>query len=392
MNFSLGILRLAPAGGLERDALRLATLLRERGHRVVLHTTVAPRSVPAGVELVLLERRGLSNHAAMRAFSADYAAAARGFDLVVGFQKLAGLDLLYCADWCYAGRPRPAWQRLLPRYRTLVGLEESCFAANSRTRIVALAAPQRDAYRRRYGTPDGRIALLPPTIMPALRPERPPTAAERATLRAKHGLPPDRVAWLWIALQPRIKGLDRVFAALAGRPEALLVVCGADASDPQLRRFLDRAARQGHADRVKVLGEIAGTERLGEIYRAADLLVHPARLDVTGTVILEAIVNGLPVIATSLCGYSPHIARANAGVVLDGEFDQRAFEEALAAAAGASRRAAWSANAFAYGQQAQLFGGLPRAVELMEAAARKDDAAWQKLSQNDRLDQAMSPA
>ena len=392
MKFALGILRLKPAGGLERDALRLAALLHERGHRVVLHTTVAPQSVPAGVELVILDRRGLSNHAAMRAFSADYAAAARGFDLVVGFQKLAGLDLLYCADWCFAARPRPSWQRLLPRYLALAALEESCFAAGSPTRIIALAAPQRDAYRQRYGTPEGRIALLPPTIMPAIRPERSPTAADRAALKARHGLPADRVAWLWVALQPMVKGLDRVFAALGERPEALLVICGADAGDPQLRRLLDRAARLGIADRVKVLGEIAGTERLGELYRAADLLVHPARLDVTGTVILEAIVNGLPVIATSLCGYSPHVTRAEAGIVLEGEFDQSAFEAALATAADAARRAAWSSNAFAYGQHADLFGGLPRAADLMEAAARKDDAAWQKLSQNELTDQAMSPA
>ena len=73
---------------------------------------------------------------------------------------------------------------------------------------------------------------------------------------------------------------------------------------------------------------------------AADLLVHPARHDTTGTVILEAIVNGLPVVTTSICGYPQHVDAAEAGIVINEPFGYNAFAAALSAAADAGRAAA----------------------------------------------------
>ena len=63
----------------------------------------------------------------------------------------------------------------------------------------------------------------------------------------------------------------------------------------------------GLADRISFLGH---REDIPELMAAADLLVHPARHDTTGTVILEAVVNGLPVITTSTCGYAHHVEAA----------------------------------------------------------------------------------
>jgi UDP-glucose:(heptosyl)LPS alpha-1,3-glucosyltransferase len=120
-------------------------------------------------------------------------------------------------------------------------------------------------------------------------------------------------------------------------------------------------------------------QQLGELFAAADLLVHPARLDVTGTVILEAIVSGLPVITTANCGYSPHVAAAGAGLVLPAEVAPAALDAALVAA-DATSRARWSANSFAYGRNPNLFSGLPRAADLIEAAGRRDDAGWGALA------------
>jgi UDP-glucose:(heptosyl)LPS alpha-1,3-glucosyltransferase len=391
VRFAFGIFRLEPAGGLERNALEIAELLLARGHRIAIHATSGSDATPAGVETVLLRKRGRSNHGAMKAFSADFAAAARGFDMVVGFQKLEGLDLLYCADWCFVDRPRSSWQRLLPRYRIMAALERACFAGQSATRIIALAAPQLEAYRRAYGTPAARTALIPPTLAPAIRAEAPPAAEQRAAFKAKLGIGADAVVWLWVGLQPLVKGLDRVLAALSRRADAVLVICGATRGNRQLDGLLDRAEYASLAQRIRFLGMVNDSHSLSDVYAGADLLVHPARLDVTGSVILEAIVNGLPVVATGNCGYSPHVAAADAGIVLAGAFDQRAFEGALADA-DAKRRASWSANAFAYGLSPGLFTGLPRAADLIEAAARKDDAAWRVLGQNGRPVAPRSPA
>ncbi|RAI35368.1 glycosyltransferase, partial [Rhodoplanes roseus] len=178
-------------------------------------------------------------------------------------------------------------------------------------------------------------------------------------------------AWLAVGVQPATKGLDRTVRALAARPEACLLVAGLSATDKAARDVVRLAERSGVAARVRWLGH---REDVPAVMAAADLLVHPARLDTTGTVILEAVVNGLPVIAAGLCGYAEHVAAAEAGLVLPEPFDEKAFAAALAAAADPIRRAAWSANGAAYGARPDLYAGLETAAELIVSTAAKAGA------------------
>jgi UDP-glucose:(heptosyl)LPS alpha-1,3-glucosyltransferase len=184
------------------------------------------------------------------------------------------------------------------------------------------------------------------------------------------------VAWLWIGLQPNVKGLDRAITALASRPQVVLLICGVPRSHRELARMIAEAERRGFADRLRVLG-IVSQQVLAELFTAADLLVHPARLEVTGTVILEAMANGLPVITTANCGFSVHVSGAKAGMVIGEPFAQAELEAALTKA-NAAQRAIWSANALAYCADPALYSGIARACELIEAAGRGDQAAWDR--------------
>ena len=96
---------------------------------------------------------------------------------------------------------------------------------------------------------------------------------------------------------------------------------------------------------------------------AADLLVHPARAEASGIVIVEAIVNGLPVIATELCGFSSHIQQANAGLVIPEPFINQALIDTIRRAADPDIRAVWSANGASYGADAELYSGIDRALQ-----------------------------
>ena len=58
-------------------------------------------------------------------------------------------------------------------------------------------------------------------------------------------------------------------------------------------------------------------------------MVHPAYLESGGIVLMEAIVAGLPVLATGTCGFAPHIARAEAGYVLPEPFQQADLDAKL---------------------------------------------------------------
>ena len=110
-------------------------------------------------------------------------------------------------------------------------------------------------------------------------------------------------------------------------------------------------------------------EDVPELMAATDLFVHPARYDTTGTVILEAIANGLPVITTSACGYAKHVSGANAGIVIPGTFHQRTLIAALETARDTARMANCSKSGSEYGKQSSLYEGRERAAELIVAGA-----------------------
>jgi UDP-glucose:(heptosyl)LPS alpha-1,3-glucosyltransferase len=373
VNIAIGIVRLFASGGLQRDCLALHDILRARGHQVRLFT--ARCDLPDGDrDVVLLPARGLTNHGRDLSFARAFRAATRrGFDLVLGCNMLLGLDVLYCADRLVGARGLPAWRRWLPRYRSRLALERACFSAESTTRGLVLSHAAAEAARVQWQTPDARLTVLPPTvsagrIRPQLR-----SGVERGRKRAELGLAESDLALLWVAAQPKTKGLDRALAALAVTPDARLLIAGLGADERKSAPYARQAARLGVAARVDWLGM---REDIPELMAAADLLVHPARYDTTGQVILEAVANGLPVIATAACGFAEHVAAADAGLVLPEPFEAGDLAAALRRARPRSQRDAWSRNALQYASGRNFTSGLAHAADLVEriAAARPSGA------------------
>ncbi|HEY1426195.1 MAG TPA: glycosyltransferase family 4 protein [Caulobacteraceae bacterium] len=359
---ALVIFRLQPAGGLEQHALRLARILASRGAAVTLVTTRAPATPqPEGVRLELIAARGRSNHGRLAAFAADAAGDVAGrFERTAVFHAAPGFDMIFCAD---PSRAAPEGLRaLLPRYRAYADLERAALAPEGATRMLTLSSAQRDAFLANHHVAQGRLTLLPPTV-DRLRAAPPPSAADKAAARASLGLPPDAPVWLWIGLQPNTKGLDRALAALAAIPAARLVVGGLDPRTKAGATMARLGDRLGVTARVAWLG-FASEAALGRAMAGVDLLVHPSRADVTGTVILEAMANGLPVVTTAVCGYGEHVAKAGAGIVLPEPYRPEALVEALASATPETL-ARWSAAAAAYAADPALFSGLDVAADLI---------------------------
>ena len=95
-------------------------------------------------------------------------------------------------------------------------------------------------------------------------------------------------------------------------------------------------------------------------------MVHPAHNENTGTVLLEAIAAGLPVLATDVCGYADHIKAAEAGIVLDSPFDQEALNSQLTTMLTSPHHGRWSANGQRYGKNPALYKMPARAVDAIE--------------------------
>ncbi len=162
----------------------------------------------------------------------------------------------------------------------------------------------------------------------------------------------------------KTKGLDRSLKALAALPKALrrrtrLIAIGQDDPKP----FLLQIAALGLNDQVQIL---KGRSDIPRFLLGADLLIHPAYNENTGTVLLEALVSGLPVLVTDVCGYAHYIAEADAGRVLPSPFEQDSLNRLLAEMLeDAPARAAWSRNGLAYADHADLYSMPQRAADLI---------------------------
>ena len=63
--------------------------------------------------------------------------------------------------------------------------------------------------------------------------------------------------------------------------------------------------------------------------KSSHLLVHPAREEAAGNIIIEALVSGLPSLVSSEVGFSAEVLKYKSGIVVDGEFNQEKFNYLL---------------------------------------------------------------
>jgi hypothetical protein len=177
------------------------------------------------------------------------------------------------------------------------------FGAESKTEILMISEVQQPLFIKHYHTPLQRFHLLPPGIAADRR--APANAAEiRAGFRAssswqtRPAAGADRLRLQDQGPGPQYPGPGRLASGLKQRTR--LIVIGQD--DP--RSFQLLARRLGVADQLQIL---KGRSDIPRFLLGADLLIHPAYNENTGTVLLEALVAGLPVLTSEVCGYAHYI-------------------------------------------------------------------------------------
>jgi UDP-glucose:(heptosyl)LPS alpha-1,3-glucosyltransferase len=377
MQLAFCLYKYFPYGGLQRDFLRIALACQARGHAIRVYALDWQGERPPGFELCLVPVRAWHNHRRYRKFSAWVAAdlARRPVARVIGFNKMPGLDVYYAADPCFAEKARhlrSPFYRLSGRYRHFAAFERAVFAPESRTRILLISEGQRPSFVKHYGTPDARFHLLPPGI--ARDRCAPADVAQiRAEFRREFGLDDDALLLVQIGSGFKTKGLDRTLLALAHLPAALrqrtrLMVIGQD----QPRPFEYQIARLGLGRQVRIF---KGRDDIPRFLSGADLLIHPAYQEAGGIVLLEALVAGLPVLTTAVCGYAHYVAEAGAGVVLPEPFAQAELDRRLTEMlTDAPARRRWQAAALAFAARADLYSLPERAADLI-LATDPDEAA-----------------
>ena len=370
MRIAFCLFEYSPYSGLSLDFRRILQESLKRGHDAHVFVSAWRGEPLEGVPFTLLPAwRFASNHTKNKQFHDKLKSelSRNRFDIVVGFNKMPGLDVYYGADICYVRRTEqhPAILKLGRRYKRRKSFEAAVFGLESKTLILSLSERQKSEYQEHYFTPNERFHLLPPTLDTRFSPIA-DRAGEREKLRQELDIPVKDLLLMFIGSGFATKGLDRVIEALASLPQDLrkrarLIVVG----DDDEHQYHKQAERLKVSGQVRFLGGRSRTD-IPKLLAAGDLMVHPAYGENTGTVLLEAIAAGLPVLATDVCGYASHIKAAGAGTVLDSPFEQGALNTQLAAMLTSPDQTRWSTNGQRYGKNPALYQMPSKAVDAIE--------------------------
>lgn len=331
MKFLIALFRYFPYGGLQKDFLRIAEELLRRGHQVLCVCMEWDGPVPSGLEVRKISCSGCSNHGKAATFEKKVKAIlqAGDFDCSLTMNRMGGFDFYFVADNCFAldtaAKHSVFVQKLLPRYRIFLRQEQAVFSADSATRIFTIVDRQKPDYQKVYHTADSRFLALPPGMNEQcrLRPEE-ERMAIRHRIREELNIPEQDCLLVQVASSPGTKGMDRSILALADvlkrivvqQPDGKaladhirLLLVGIKEPAHKVFRYLPAKFMQ---EKVIFAG---ARDDVPELLTAADLMIHPARNEAAGTVLIESIACACPVICSGACGFSSYV-RESGGIVL----------------------------------------------------------------------------
>ena len=373
MRLAFCIFKYFPFGGLQRDCLDIAKTCQRRGHDVNIFTTDWIGPHPDKLNLHIVPSRGMTNHGRNLDYVNNVASLLRHntYDVVIGFNKMPGLDLYFAGDRCYAdqsqAKHKSRWNPYYwctSRFALYTALEEAVFSPESQTTILLLTQSQRDSYMRHYGTPVDRFYELPPGIcrdrLPTEEHDRVRSMVRKELLRES-----EQFLLLAVGSDAQRKGLDRTLRAVAALPQSVRLLTRVVAVGETRRGTFKRLSKRlSVSDRITLLSP---SSEIPRYFCGADLLVHPAYSEAGGNVLLESMVFGVPVLATDVCGYAELVKTAQGGVIVPSPFDQEDMNLSLKQLLTTPQLATLAKNALSYGRTAPLMDRSRRAAKLIEA-------------------------
>ena len=181
--------------------------------------------------------------------------------------------------------------RLRTRIRAtqMIAARADAIVANSEIEREALGLRLDSASQKTHVIPTGLPSevFFPPAQPPVLGPTR-------------------RSRLLYVGQLIPLKGVDVLLRALAEIEDAELLLVYQNAALETTFRALAGDLNLG--DRAQFLG-IRSAAQLADLYRAVDLLVLPSRSEALPSVISEAMLSGLPVVASAVGGIPEQVGR-----------------------------------------------------------------------------------
>ncbi len=364
-------------GGAERYCVNLARRLRAFGHDVTFIGESIDADLADEVSFTPISVNRLTSWTKNRSFAENTERAARAgrFDLVYGLGRAFGLDAVRITDrlqshWLnvyYRNGAYRALQRLNPRHRTMIDLEQTIYRSAGVRRIVTQSRLDRELVLRYYRVPEEKVRTIYNGVDTSVF--HPGVRADRPQIREELGIEPDRPLLVFASMDFQGKGLRSILRALAiarvGRIARLAVV-----GKGPVGRFRRMAEALGVADKVLFVGHRCDIHRF---YGAADLSLMPTTYEPFPNVNLESMACGTPALSTATAGGADLIEDDRTGYLVSSVHAVAQIAEKLDGHFSLSKgeREAMSAACWEKARQMTVDKNARQTVELFEEVLRE---------------------
>ncbi len=313
--------RYFPYGGLQKDFLEVAKELQSREIKFKVFTRKWEGIVPEGFHVEEIGERGFTNFSKNKNFVKDSSIALEEYDpyLVFGFNKMPGLDLYFAADTCFKKEAlnKNQLMKFTRRFKQSIEYEKEVFESSSSTEIFLLNNKQAEDFKSVYQIDPHQMILIPPGI------DLNWSDHEQIEIHNTFKIPSEDKVALFVGSDFSRKGLDRAISSVhflnANHIPFSLLVIGKDNFEP----YSELVDKLGLNNKIKFLGP---RDDVASIMKSSDLLLHPAREEAAGNVIIESLASHLPVATCRDVGFAEEVKKNKGGIVLDEDFDQDKFD------------------------------------------------------------------
>lgn len=245
-----------------------------------------------------------------------------GYDLVQSHERLSCCDIFRAGDGVHAAWLEArqkylgeslAWLKVNPFNRfhaNSLRAEARMFASQRLKRVICISNLVKEDVRRFYGVPDEKLVTIYNGVdLGAFSVDH---AANGDEVRQGLQIPSGALVYVFVGSGFKRKGLETAIRALP--PEAHLIVVGKDKETAHFQKIsAETGAKGAQSQRVHFVGP---QKDVRPYYAAADAFVFPTIYEPFGSVVLEAMACGLPVITTDQCGAGELITNGTQGFVL----------------------------------------------------------------------------
>ena len=317
--FILIIFKHFPYGGAQRDLLQLAKkLCRKNFVEIVCMDWDGILPKEKNISVKLIESNYFFNYQRYSEFKNKVSQYIQNQTNVISisFSKISGFDFYYAADSCFASKNKNFFKNLSPRYQFFHKEEYQIFNPKSKTKILSISRKENEIYKSIYKTPDNKFIFIPPYIDKKFFIE----SKNKFFFSSKYFKNNNKLL-IFIGSGFKTKGLDRAIIAFSSLPLKIrnnfnFAIFGKD-NEKKYRKII---TRYGLEDSINIF---PGHDNVPQLMREATALIHPARYENTGLILIEALSQNLPIITTDNCGYSSYVENDKKSIVLNSPFSQQ---------------------------------------------------------------------